>query len=217
MVDMLIAPGDKVVCGVHGLFGERMADALGRAGAEVVRVEGEWGRAIPLERLIDAWSGDCRALFVVHGETSTGVAQPLDGLADAVRADGGLFLLDWTFGVVHFVTLQRQGSSYIALAPGGKGRGGGKSEVFLRSVGDNGFAPTAAAVHPLTGDLYIAIGGRGTRGAVYRIRYTAGIRKGKPTETAKLQPVPRSLAWRAGPRDAQSSFANDDRDSAARC
>ncbi len=94
MVDTLIAPGEKVVCGVHGLFGERMADALGRAGAEVVRVEQEWGRAIPVERLLDAWSADCRALFVVHGETSTGVAQPLDGLAEAVHGDDGLFLLD---------------------------------------------------------------------------------------------------------------------------
>ena len=94
LVDTLIAPGDKVVCGVHGLFGERMADALGRAGAEVVRVEAEWGRQIPAERLIEAWSADARALFVVHGETSTGVAADLEGVADAVHADGGLFLLD---------------------------------------------------------------------------------------------------------------------------
>lgn len=94
MVANLVAPGDRVVCGVHGLFGERMADALGRAGAEVVRVEGEWGRAIPTERLVEAWSGDCTAMFVVHGETSTGVAQPLDGLADVVRADDGLLLVD---------------------------------------------------------------------------------------------------------------------------
>ncbi len=94
MVDNLIAPGDRVVCGVHGLFGERMADALGRAGAEVVRVEAEWGRAIERERLTDAWSADCRALFVVHGETSTGVAMDLSGLADVVHADGGLLLVD---------------------------------------------------------------------------------------------------------------------------
>ena len=94
MVDTLVAPGDRVVCGVHGLFGERMADALGRAGADVVRVEAEWGRAIPLERLVEAIGGGCRAVFVVHGETSTGVAQPLDGLADAARAQDALLLLD---------------------------------------------------------------------------------------------------------------------------
>src|SRR3954447_8934111 len=69
MVDNLVRPGDRVVCGVHGLFGERMADALGRRGAEVVRVEAEWGRAIPTERLVAAAEQPFAALFVVHGET----------------------------------------------------------------------------------------------------------------------------------------------------
>jgi alanine-glyoxylate transaminase/serine-glyoxylate transaminase/serine-pyruvate transaminase len=95
MVDTLIAPGDRVVCGVHGAFGARMADALGRAGADVVRVEAPWGRAIETERLVEAAADSAtRALFVVHGETSTGVAQPLDGLAEAVGAHDGLLLVD---------------------------------------------------------------------------------------------------------------------------
>jgi alanine-glyoxylate transaminase / serine-glyoxylate transaminase / serine-pyruvate transaminase len=94
MVDTLVAPGDRVVVGVHGAFGGRMADALGRAGADVVKVEQEWGRAIPAERLVDAVDSSTRALFVVHGETSTGVAQPLDGLAEAIHARDGLFLVD---------------------------------------------------------------------------------------------------------------------------
>src|SRR5262249_18306201 len=70
------------------------------------------------------------------------------------KYQGGLFLLDWTFGRVYFVTLTRSGSTYKA-----------SSEVFLEAVGDNGFAPTAAAVDPITGALYLSIGGRGTRGA----------------------------------------------------
>jgi alanine-glyoxylate transaminase / serine-glyoxylate transaminase / serine-pyruvate transaminase len=94
MVDNLIRPGDRVICGVHGLFGERMADALGRRGADVVRVEGEWGRALPTERLLDAAREPFAALFVVHGETSTGVTQPLDGLADACAEHGALLLID---------------------------------------------------------------------------------------------------------------------------
>ncbi|MDQ8043832.1 MAG: alanine--glyoxylate aminotransferase family protein [Solirubrobacteraceae bacterium] len=94
MVANLVAPGDRVLCGVHGLFGQRMADELGRRGAEVVRVEGEWGRAIPTEQLLDAAKEPFDALFVVHAETSTGVAQPLDGLADACRAHDALLLVD---------------------------------------------------------------------------------------------------------------------------
>jgi len=95
MVANLVRAGDRVVCGVHGLFGERMADALARQGADVVRVEAQWGRAIPTEALVAAIAaGDTAAAFVVHGETSTGVAQPLHGIADACHEQGALFLLD---------------------------------------------------------------------------------------------------------------------------
>ncbi|MDQ6777763.1 MAG: alanine--glyoxylate aminotransferase family protein [Actinomycetota bacterium] len=94
MVDNFVSPGDRVVCGVNGLFGERMADALGRRGAEVVRVEAEWGRAIDVEALVAALDDRATALFVVHGETSTGVCQPLDGLADACREHDALLLVD---------------------------------------------------------------------------------------------------------------------------
>jgi alanine-glyoxylate transaminase/serine-glyoxylate transaminase/serine-pyruvate transaminase len=94
MVDNLVRPGDRVLCGVHGLFGERMADALTRRGAEVVRVEAEWGRAIPTERLVEAAAEPFAVLFVVHGETSTGVVQPLDALAEACAQHGALLFID---------------------------------------------------------------------------------------------------------------------------
>lgn len=73
---------------------------------------------------------------------------------------GGFFVLDWTFGRVDFLAISPSGSTYTA-----------RRQVFLESVGDSGFAPTDLVVHPDTGDLYISIGGRGTRGAVYRVRY----------------------------------------------
>lgn len=94
MVANLVRPGDRVICGVHGLFGERMADELARHGARVDRVEAEWGRAIPTESLVAAATEPFAAMFVVHGETSTGVAQPLEGLADACRAHDALLLVD---------------------------------------------------------------------------------------------------------------------------
>jgi putative heme-binding domain-containing protein len=98
---------------------------------------------------------------------------------------GGFFLADWTFGRIYFVPLERSGASYT-----------GKPKVFLQSVGDNGFAPTALAVHPKTGELFVSIGGRGTRGAIYRIRYAKNDRPLDPTEVAKWQPKPRSLDWK---------------------
>src|SRR5262249_22643625 len=41
----------------------------------------------------------------------------------------------------------------------------------------------------------ISIGGRGTRGAVYRVRYTKGLRPGIEAEAAKLRLPPRRLDW----------------------
>jgi putative membrane-bound dehydrogenase-like protein len=99
---------------------------------------------------------------------------------------GGFFCSDWTFGKVWFLRLQRAGASYKA-----------EKEVFLEAAGDNGFAPTAMAVHPETGDLYISIGGRGTRGAVYRIRYKDGMKGASAKAAAKWQPAKRSLDWDA--------------------
>jgi putative membrane-bound dehydrogenase-like protein len=103
------------------------------------------------------------------------------------RYRGGMFLLDWTFGKVHFVSLRRAGSTYTA-----------RSDLFLESVGDNGIAPTAAVVHPTTGDLFVSIGGRGTRGAVYRIRYTKGMRPGLAAEAGRLRPPRQTLDWQPG-------------------
>ncbi len=94
LVANFVDPGDRVVCGVHGLFGQRMADELTRAGADVVRVEAEWGRAIDPEQLIAAAGDGLDAMVVVHGETSTGVAQPLDGLADACHERDALLMID---------------------------------------------------------------------------------------------------------------------------
>ena len=40
-----VRPGDPVVVGVNGVFGERMCDVACRLGADVVRVDAEWGEA----------------------------------------------------------------------------------------------------------------------------------------------------------------------------
>lgn len=102
---------------------------------------------------------------------------------------GGFFVLDWTFGRVEFLSLARSGSSYAA-----------RRERFLETVGENGFAPTDVLVHPTTGELFISIGGRGTRGAVYRVRYIGASDTAAadgPAPAAEL-PAWTELSWRPG-------------------
>src|SRR5437660_4127661 len=70
----LLEPGDTAIVGVNGVFGERMCEVARRCGADVVRIEEPWGRAIDPQRLLDAQraSPSARVVAVVHAETSTG-------------------------------------------------------------------------------------------------------------------------------------------------
>lgn len=91
----LIEPGDRVVVGVNGLFGERMADVAARCGAQVVAVQSEWGRPIDPEAAGRALQGGkTKLVAVVHAETSTGVLQPLEEIARLAKQHGALLLAD---------------------------------------------------------------------------------------------------------------------------
>src|SRR4051794_36717532 len=73
----VVAPGDVVVVGVNGVFGARMCDVASRCGAEVVKVEAEWGQPIDPERLVAAHPNP-KVIAVVHAETSTGVRNDIE-------------------------------------------------------------------------------------------------------------------------------------------
>ena len=92
----LIEPGDKVVIGVNGLFGERMVDVAGRAGAEVIRVDGEWGKIIDPVKIEETLkqNENVKLVAVVHAETSTGVMQPLKDIGQLANKYQALFVVD---------------------------------------------------------------------------------------------------------------------------
>lgn len=87
----VVAPGDVVVVGVNGVFGERMCDVASRCGAEVVRVEAPWGQPIDPEQLLDAHPSP-KVIAVVHAETSTGVRTDIAPIG-AAKGDA-LLLVD---------------------------------------------------------------------------------------------------------------------------
>ncbi len=91
----LVEPGDEVVVCVNGVFGTRMADIVGRIGGKLIKVDGEWGRAIDPAAVAAAVKGRRPKLVaVVHAETSTGACTPLADISAIAHAAGALFLAD---------------------------------------------------------------------------------------------------------------------------
>jgi (S)-ureidoglycine-glyoxylate aminotransferase len=94
-VTSLVEPGDRVIVGECGRFGLLLIEIAERCGAEVVPVREEWGRVIEPERIAAALAeGPARMVAIVHGETSTGVLQPLEDIARLTHEHDALLLAD---------------------------------------------------------------------------------------------------------------------------
>jgi alanine-glyoxylate transaminase/serine-glyoxylate transaminase/serine-pyruvate transaminase len=90
-----LEPGDWACILSTGFFAARMADIAHRAGARVHLIETAWGLPTDPERVARELAGKRpKVLAVVHGETSTGVMQPLEPLAKIARDCGALFVVD---------------------------------------------------------------------------------------------------------------------------
>jgi alanine-glyoxylate transaminase/serine-glyoxylate transaminase/serine-pyruvate transaminase len=92
----LLEPGDTVIVGQCGFFGRRIAEIAGRHGADVVRVEADWGECVSNDALMEAVDANpgARMVAVVHAETSTGVEHPLAELGSSLRDRDVLLMAD---------------------------------------------------------------------------------------------------------------------------
>ena len=92
----VVEPGDTVIVCFNGFFGDRMAQMARRCDAEVVLVEAEWGRIIEPEQVEQALKANpgAKLVAIVHGETSTGILQPLEEISRIVHAHDALLLVD---------------------------------------------------------------------------------------------------------------------------
>ncbi|WP_168123158.1 alanine--glyoxylate aminotransferase family protein [Paenibacillus sp. HB172176] len=91
----LIEPGDKVLVPIYGRFGHLLVEIADRCGAEVVTIEKEWGHVFDTAEITDAIRKHRpRIVALVHGETSTGRLQPLEGIGDVCREVDALLIVD---------------------------------------------------------------------------------------------------------------------------
>ena len=91
----LIEPGDRMIVGVNGVFGGRMADVAERVGAEVTKIERPFGEVFTPEEVAAAVAKvRPKVVGIVHAETSTGTQQPLEEIAKIVHDAGALLIVD---------------------------------------------------------------------------------------------------------------------------
>lgn len=91
----LLEPGDRALIGVHGVFGQRLAEVARRTGADVTTAESPWGRALDVDLVRKAAAGrSFKVLCVVHAETSTGALTPLEPFRALADELGALLVVD---------------------------------------------------------------------------------------------------------------------------
>jgi len=91
----LVEEGESMLVPVSGVFSERMAEVARRLGAEVDVIEIPWGKPVDSGAVAKKLKKKTyKHVGMVHGETSTGVLNPVGEMGPEVRAAGAYFIVD---------------------------------------------------------------------------------------------------------------------------
>ncbi len=95
-ITSLVEPGDRVLVANCGRFGDLFADLAKRYGAQVNQVTAEWGQIIDPAQIEDALRrSPAKVVALVHGETSTGMLQPMmEAIGRICRRHDALLVVD---------------------------------------------------------------------------------------------------------------------------
>lgn len=103
-----LSPGDRVLVGCNGKFGDRWADLCAAFGLEVEKITAQWGKSLDTEQFRAKLAADTdktiKAVIITHSETSTGVLNDLETLNRHVKEHGkALIIVDavTSLGSVH--------------------------------------------------------------------------------------------------------------------
>ncbi len=95
-VSNTVDKGDKVLTITNGNFGERFCKIADVYGAEVIKLEDEWGDNAKPEQVKEILeeNPDIKVVTVVHNETSTGVKNPIEEIGNIVKDYDALYVVD---------------------------------------------------------------------------------------------------------------------------
>lgn len=92
-----LSPGDRVLVGCNGKFGDRWAEVCEAYGLAVEKVSAEWGKALEPEQFREKLAADTgkqiKAVILTHSETSTGVLNDLETINRHVKDHGQALMM----------------------------------------------------------------------------------------------------------------------------
>lgn len=92
-----LSPGDRVLVGSNGKFGERWAEVTDAYRLQTERLTAEWGKPLDPEQFREKLEADTnkqiKAVIVTHSETSTGVINDLETINRHVKAHGEALII----------------------------------------------------------------------------------------------------------------------------
>ena len=97
----LVRPGTKTLAAAAGKFGERWIELNTAYGAELVKYEPGWGErldAAEFDRLLGANDG-IEVVFATLSETSTGIVNDIQAIAEVVNRHGAILVVDAVSGL----------------------------------------------------------------------------------------------------------------------
>ena len=91
----MVEPGDKVLVPRFGRFGFLLTEIAQRCGADVITLDAEWGSVFQPEQIIESIKKHSpKIVTIVHGDTSTTMAQPLQEIGQFCRENGAILYVD---------------------------------------------------------------------------------------------------------------------------
>ncbi|TMF49941.1 MAG: alanine--glyoxylate aminotransferase family protein [Chloroflexi bacterium] len=145
----LVSPGEQVVAALCGNFGERFAALAAAYGADVVRLEFEWGQPVDPDDLAQVLQRHPKAnvVLLTHNETSTGLTNPLRELARTARSAERLVVVD---GVSSISSIDIETDAWgVDVAVSGSQKGWMAPPGFaLVSISERAWAQQAKARSP---------------------------------------------------------------------
>ncbi|AFY78838.1 MAG: alanine--glyoxylate aminotransferase family protein [Hydrococcus sp. C42_A2020_068] len=92
-----LSPGDRVLVGNNGKFGDRWAKISRAFGLQVEEITAEWGKALDPEAFREKLAADTQkqieAVIITHSETSTGVLNDLETINQYVKNHGKCLII----------------------------------------------------------------------------------------------------------------------------